>query len=70
MTGRYLTYGKPKRVRATCQCGKRYWTIRELHFGVANEDEDWISDSNNACKKCTVDWENRMAAEYREELGI
>lgn len=45
-----LKIGQTKRVRAVCRCGKRYWTIREIHLDQL--EGYWISDSNNQCKRC------------------
>jgi hypothetical protein len=45
-----LKLGEPVRERTMCQCGKRYWVIRELHFDPL--DGYWLSQSQTVCPAC------------------
>jgi hypothetical protein len=57
--------GERKRVRAVCSCGRRYWTMRELHYSeVPNYYSDnsgfWVSETECMCNVCWHIYNNGM----------
>lgn len=56
--------GERKWVRAVCVCGRRYWTIRELHYSPINGY--WMSESADMCDHC----HSRICYEASEHIPI